>query len=151
MDRPRIKSGVLQCLNWRPFVLIAVLLFGCEIPPPIVPVPDPINPPGPVVVVPGLRVLIVRETSDTNKLPPTQNLIFTSAPFRAFIHDAKATLKVWDDEVDTANETDAEFRKMLELPRSSLPWIVIAGGSKTVSQPLPGTVAETQALIAGAK
>ena len=137
----------------RRMTLSLVLLtssLGCGIlfPPIVPPGPTP-DPPGPVIVVTGLRVLIVRETADP--LPPSQSAIFTSAPFRKFIREHKAALRIWDDEVDAANESDQEFVKMLAVPRASLPWIVIAGGSKVVSQPLPKTVDETEALIAGAK
>lgn len=154
MDRPHIKQGVSHCFIAACIAILNVIYFltllalgGCQIP-----LPDP-NPPGPVIVVPpvttGLRVLLVRETND--QLPAEQQAIFTSAPFRKFIRDSKATLRVWDDDVDAANETDADFRKMLELPRSGLPWIVVAGGSKTISQQLPKTLAEVEALIVGAK
>lgn len=125
------------------------IVVGCAIPLPPIPGPNPPVPTPPVVVTTGLRVLLVRETND--RLPAEQQAIFTSAPFRKFIRESKATLRVWDDDVDAANESDADFRKMLDLPRPGLPWIVVAGGSKTISQPLPKTVAEVQALIAGAK
>lgn len=131
----------------RVLLVSLLLVIGCEIPLP--PTPGPTPEPTPVVVTTGLRVLLVRETND--RLPAEQQAIFTSAPFRKFIRDSKATLRVWDDEVDAANETDADFRKMLELPRSGLPWIVVAGGSKTISQPLPKTLADVESLIAGAK
>ena len=148
MNRPRIKLGVDDRLL---ALVFALLLIGCSIPLPPGPVPDPINPTPvvPIVVTPGLRVLIVRETAD--KLPEEQSAIFTSAPFRKFIADNKGKIKIWDDEVDTANESDQAFVKLLQVPRASLPWIVIAGGSKTVSQALPATLAETEALITGAK
>ena len=136
---------------WFALLYLGLILgatAGCEIP--IPPGPTPTPDPPPVVVTTGLRVLLVRETDDRT-LPAEQQAIFTSAPFRKFLRESKATLRVWDDEVDAANESDADFRKMLELPRSGLPWIVVAGGSKTISQPLPKTVAEVQALIAGAK
>ena len=132
-------------------LLAVCCVVGCSIPLPPGPTPDPINPTPvvPIVVKPGLRVLIVRETAD--QLPASQSDIFTSAPFRKFIADNKASLKIWDDDVDIANESDQEFVKLLQVPRASLPWIVVAGGSKTVSQPLPKTVEDTEALIAGAK
>lgn len=139
----------------RVFLMIATWLTlwaaGCSIPLPIPPTPGPVPP---VVVVPvtdGLRVLIVRETAEQVNLPAEQRTIFTAAPFRRFIADNKATLRIWDDDVDAEHESDAAFRKMLEQPRGGLPWIVVAGGRKTVSQPLPKTLAETEALIAGAK
>ena len=147
LDRCYVADFVVGSLIC--FVAVASMLFGCSIPlPPLPPIPPGPKPP-PVVITTGLRVLIVRETED--QLPAEQQAIFTSAPFRTFIRESKATLRVWDDDVDAANESDADFRKMLELPRSALPWIVVAGGSKTISQPLPKTVTEAQALIAGAK
>ena len=147
--RPRFLDRIgIDDRLFAAFIAVCCVV-GCSIP--IPPIPDPINPTPivPIVVKPGLRVLIVRETAD--QLPASQSAIFTSAPFRRFIADNKASLKIWDDEVDTAHESDQEFVKMLQVPRASLPWIVIAGGSKTVSQPLPKTVEDTEALIAGAK
>lgn len=145
---PASDQFIGRCAFWFAVLYLCLILgaiAGCEIPNPPVPTPDP----PPVVVTTRLRVLLVRETND--RLPAEQQAIFTSAPFRKFIRESKATLRVWDDDVDAANESDAEFRKMLDLPRFGLPWIVVAGGSKTISQPLPKTVAEVQALIAGAK
>lgn len=147
LDRLGIDDRLLLFLT-----VMLSLLIGCELPLPPLPPPDP--KPDPVVVVPvtdGLRVLIVRETAEQANLPAEQRTIFTAAPFRRFIADNKATLRIWDDEVDAEHETDAAFRKMLEQPRGGLPWIIVAGGRKSVSQPLPKTLAETEALIAGAK
>lgn len=150
--RPRYldRFGIDRLDAWLFAMLLCwTVALGCSIPLPPAPTPEPMPKPPPVVVKAGLRVLLVRETND--RLPAEQQAIFTSAPFRKFIRESKATLRVWDDDVDATNETDADFRKMLELPRSGLPWIVVAGGGKTISQPLPKTVAEVQALIAGAK
>ena len=150
LDRHAMNDRATAGLLFAWLIVVLAFAIGCELP--IVPTPDPINPP--VVVVPvtdGLRVLIVRETADQANLPAEQRTIFTAAPFRRFIADNKATLRIWDDEVDAEHETDAAFRKMLEQPRGGLPWIIVAGGRKSVSQPLPKTLAETEALIAGAK
>lgn len=153
----RLREIQRERLTAKSLLLAGVAVFcwlwcsGCEIPP-SPPTPDP--KPDPVVVVPvtdGLRVLIVRETADQANLPAEQRTIFTAAPFRRFIADNKATLRIWDDEVDAEHESDTAFRKMLEQPRGGLPWIIVAGGRKSVSQPLPKTLAETEALIQGAK
>lgn len=143
--RPRFldRIGIDDC--FAAFLLALSVLVGCEIPTPQPPGPTP----PPVVITTGLRVLIVRETAD--RLPASQQAIFTSAPLRKLIRDSKAALRVWDDDVDAANESDAEFRKLLEMPRSALPWLVVAGGSKTISAPLPLTVDETATLIRGAQ
>lgn len=146
LDRMGIDERLLA------FALSLLVLIGCEIP--IVPTPDPVNPPDPVVVVPpvtdGLRVLIVEETAARRDLPTSQLAIFTSAPFRKFLAANNVKLRIWDDEVDAEHESDAAFRKLLEVPRASLPWLVI-GGAKPFSGPLPTTVEETQAVIASHK
>lgn len=146
--RPRFLDRLGIDDRFAAFMVTFSLFVGCEIP--IPPVPPGPNPP-PIVVTTGLRVLIVRETAEQANLPAEQRTIFTAAPFRKFLADNKATLRIWDDEVDAEHESDTAFRKMLEQPRGGLPWIIIAGGRKSVSQPLPKTLAETEALIAGAK
>jgi len=49
--------------------------------------------------------------------------------------------------VDADNESDAVFKKLLQQPRQSLPWIVISGKTPGFSGPLPSTVDETIKLI----
>lgn len=135
--------------------LLLCMCLGCDgLLPPLptpTPLPDPVVPVDPVVdpvtppVVSGFRVLIVEEGQQRNLLTPGQREALTSAPFRSWIASKNAQLRVWDKDVDATRDA-AEWRQMLAISRSSLPWIVINGKS-LFSGPLPSTVAETEALI----
>lgn len=150
MTRPKNQYGLLTGLNWRPFVLLALLLIGCLPDGPIVPIPDPINPPVPVVPGVGRLVLIVEETSRRDRLLPEQVDIFTSAVFRKTLAEAKTELRIWDQDVDLENESDAAFKALLQQPRQSLPWLIVTG-RPGFSGPLPKTMAETLTVIASQK
>ena len=145
--RPRYldRTGVSE------FVAAAMLsagiwLIGCTFPTP----PLPPQPPIPVVPIVGENhLLIVEETSERFKLPLEKAAIFTSAEFRNWLASQKIVVHVWDQNVDVENCTDATLRKMLELPRQSLPWVVFANKSNTTSGPLPQSIEETKAWIEG--
>jgi len=137
--------------DWPAFWFMSIslsvaLIIGCTFPVP----PIPPQPPTPIVPITGdSRLLIVEETADRAKLSPEQSAIFTSADLRSWLATQKISVHVWDQNVDVENCTDATLRKMLELPRQSLPWVVFANKSKTSSGPLPKSIEETKAWIEG--
>lgn len=132
-------------------LMIGLFVGGCDYSPLFPPVPQPqpdvppIVDPQPVPISSTLRVLIVEEGQRRDRLLPDQVEIFTSAPFRAWLAERNAELRVWDQDVDASRDS-AEFRAMLAMKRESLPWLVVVG-KRQFSGPLPQTLAETQAVI----
>lgn len=128
-------------------LLLALILAGCDalIPPVPEPNPQPIVDPQPVPISTTLRVLIVEEGQRRDRLLPDQVEILTSAPFRAWLAERNAELRVWDQDVDASRDS-AEFRAMLAMKRESLPWLVVVG-KRQFSGPLPKNLADTQAVI----
>lgn len=137
MNHPEIKTGCLTSLLFW-------LVIGC-IPPAVVPIPDPINPPVVIVPTSDLRVLLVRETDENRKPPAAQLAIFSSVEVRTWLRDHKIQYRAWDDDINPQRESKP-WQEMLAMPRSSLPWIVISG-PKSFSGPLPADVPSMLALL----
>lgn len=148
MDRPHIRRGGCAAPAGMGTLLLflALLIGGClpKIPP--LPIPGPVNP----VPASGFKVLIVEEAARRDKLLPEQVEIFTSAPFRMWLKDQSADVRIWDQAVDVENESDAGFKAMLQMPRTSLPWLIVSG-KPGFSGPLPKSLQETEAVIAKSK
>lgn len=125
------------------------------LPPPPGPSPNPTPPtPNPPSPQPGLRVLIVEESSQRSSLPRPQ-LAAMFSPQAASYLNAKCAAgpsgtpdwRRWDDDIDATNAGPL-FREMLAAPRQSLPWIVIRGDAGIVhSGPFPATEADLLALL----
>ncbi len=158
--------GAWPFLKWASqIVLTAVLTVallhmpGCPTPgplPPVPPGPVPPVPPVPPGPVQGLRVLILEESADRNKLPLGQLAIILGTQMRTFL-DAKTPTgkdgkshqwRIWDKDVSADND-EPEWKAMLARPHPTLPWIVLADAKGTVAfeGPLPATVDETVSLI----
>lgn len=110
------------------------------------PGPDPPIPPTPPVPV-ELRVLVVHETGDLNKMPAAQRAILTSVPVRDFLtakcakDGTQPAFRFYDD---NAAPTVPWLKDAMAKPRKSLPWIVIVG---VYEGPLPANVEEMLALL----
>lgn len=130
------------------------IVVGPVEPPPPNPPPGP-NPPGPSPIpLSGLRVLILEETGDRQKLPPSQAAILTSAELRAALKakcakgvDGSPEFRFLDVDADVSLQ-EKHWQEAMKLPRQSLPWIVVSDGKAGFQGPLPATIQDTLALIA---
>lgn len=121
----------------------------------------PPKPPKPVIVVPapppepkpitapipaeGLHVLIWRET-DLNRVPEAQLEQFYGVRLRAWMKASRVDFRIWDQNIDAANET-AEWQAAAKVKPGSLPWIVVSNGKTGYAGPLPESTEATIALL----
>src|SRR4029079_5276600 len=97
------------------------------------PVPPP-DPPGPTPIpAQGLRVLMVYETSELNKMPPQQLLVLHSQTITDYMnsHCAKVgTQPEWrkfDKDTDVSKQSTI-WQDAMKRPRQSIPWLVVSNG-----------------------
>jgi hypothetical protein len=139
-------------------VAICTVTAG-DVPPGPGPGPGPV-PPGPDPdpfansrAAPGLKCLIVVETSDLSKLPPSQVTVLTAAAVRQYLNakcvkeGTQPAWRVWDRDVSTANESPLWQKAFAKVPRDKVPWVLIGDGTRGYSGPLPATVDETIKLL----
>lgn len=115
--------------------------------------PQP-TPPGPAPIpVAGLRVLVIEDSDNREKLPRDQQAVLTSDLIREYLESKCATgrknqkeYRFWDEHVDAKLE-DKHWQDALALPRTSLPWIIISTGSAGYAGPLPANVDQTLELL----
>lgn len=100
----------------------------------------------PPIPEPGLHVLIVEETEDRGKVPPSQANIFTSVALREYLDSKAKGWRIFDQDVDLRLEAKL-WQDAMARDRESLPWIVISNGKSGHEGPLPETVAATIDLI----
>jgi hypothetical protein len=112
------------------------------------PTPSPRPGPGPTptpapIKEPGLRVLIVEETANRGNLPYSQGLIFGAIE----LHDwadkhcskdsaGKSNIRIFDKDADLEHESDL-WKKAMQFPRDSVPWLIVSNGVSGESVPLP--------------
>lgn len=132
--------------------------------PPVPPKPiDPPVPPGPKpddnppIPNEGFRVMIVYENNpktEAERMTKEQQAILGSPSIRAYLdskcpkgQDGKTPeWRLFEQHDDLSNETNV-WKLAMQMPRQSLPWIVISDGKTGFSGPLPKTEAETLALL----
>jgi hypothetical protein len=129
----------------------------------VVGVPPPPQPPGPGPQPPGPgptpnpttepTVLVVYESSGTppeEKLTPAQSNALRGKVVRDWL-DRKAPKRwrIWDQNVQGAENDAPPFADLLKRPRQSLPWLVIAGpdGKPVFEGPLPANAADLLATL----
>lgn len=123
------------------------------------PGPDP-NPQDAPFPAPGFAILILHEAQETGRLTEKQKAILTSQEIRKYLHakcvkleDGSIAARFWDDDYTQAQLSLAPqvmqraYFELLEDAAGRLPWIGISDGRTGFSGPLPGTVAETLALL----
>jgi hypothetical protein len=128
---------------------LAVAVGGT--PPPQPPGPGP-QPPGPGPTpnpTTEPTVLIVYETAELSKLPRAQLDALYDKQTRDWLdRKAPARWRIWDANVPTANAPPV-FQALMQRPRQSLPWLVIAGpdGKPAFEGPLPANAADLLATL----
>lgn len=126
------------------------------IPPPTPPGPPkpPVPPPAPAPIpAPGLRVLIVYESSEESKYKADQVNTIYGQDFRDYCaancaKNAKGQpeLRIYDKDVNTAGESDI-WQAAMKRPHPTLPWILVSNGTTGFEGPLPETKAEIMAVV----
>jgi len=117
------------------------------------PGPDPPKPDPSPIPEAGLRVLIVEDAKNRNKLPPAQFAIIFDKGLRDYLNskcaqDGKVKAwRIWPDGVDATAESKT-WQDAMKRDRKSLPWIIVSnhphGGYEG---PLPADVDQTLALV----
>ena len=127
-----------------------IIAEGPDTPDPVDPDPPPdVDPP---IDGPGLRVLLVYESSEINQLTKQQQDIFYSPTVREFLSancikvDGQPDWRILDKDTKYT-DTQSRFAKALARPRTSTPWIVISNGKTGYEGPLPATVNDTIELV----
>jgi hypothetical protein len=129
---------------------LAVAVGGT--PPPQPPGPGP-QPPGPGPTpnpTTEPTVLIVYETAELSKLPPAQLSALYAKEVRDWL-DRKAPKRwrIWDQNIVDPSKDVAVFGALMQRPRQSLPWLVIAdpAGKPAFEGPLPANAADLLATL----
>jgi hypothetical protein len=123
--------------------------------PPPVPVPPPTPNPAPIPL-PGFRVLILYDSATLARLPKEQLNVLYDKSIRDYLNSkcapgpagnpGKKDWRIWDAGVDAAGEGQM-WVDALKRPHASLPWLLISTGATGYEGPLPGSVADTLALL----
>lgn len=122
------------------------------------PAPRPDEPPPPdeaaPIPAPGLRVLIVFETSDQGRLTAGQRAAVFGQPVRDYL-DARCAVgpdgrsreyRIYDQNQSVAGESKL-WQDAMARPRKSVPWLVVSNGKAGYEGPLPATTAEFFDLV----
>lgn len=124
--------------------------------PPPGPEPKPPTPPTPTdwpTTAPGLRVLIVFEEMERQKLTSGQRSLIDGAPIRDWL-DTKCvqdgTVKAWRifDQNQGLQGAEKHWQQMMARKRASVPWVVICNYPKAYHESaLPASVDEFKAIV----
>ena len=121
-------------------------------PPPVPPSPTPVPQDWPTTA-PGLRVLIVFEEMERDKLTANQRAIINGAPVRDYLDSVCASdgqwkaWRIWDKDIGLTN-AEPHWKAMMNRPRTSVPWVVISNYQKAYHEgPLPASVEEFKTQI----
>jgi hypothetical protein len=94
------------------------------------------------------------QSSTVSSLPVAQSSILYDTSLRTFL-DANTPVgtdgktheyRIWDPSVDASGD-EAIWQAALKRPHPTIPWLLISNGVTGFEGPLPGTVAETLALL----
>jgi hypothetical protein len=157
------KAGIFRLMAYTAIggeptqPVTCIVVVGSPVPPtpPDPPDPGPV-PPGPVPPTPagGLRVLMIYETADVQRLPAQQQSILFGNKVREYL-DAKCVAssngktKEWrilDKDADVS-ATSTALQEMFRKPRQSIPWIVIRNDKSSYEGALPADIPSTLTLL----
>ncbi len=144
------KAGKLS-----PFAKCVITVEGTVPPPGPGPPPVPPVPPGPVPIpTTGLKVMLIYETADLEKLPPKQLSIINAKPIRDYLNaktvpttdGGKRGWYFTDQNTDFSGESKT-WQDAIRRPRSQVPWLIISNGTSGYEGPLPADVTATLELL----
>jgi hypothetical protein len=100
---------------------------------------------------PALSVLIIEDVDNRSQLSREQLELITGTRLKDWLQQqAPNRWRCWDQEQMTKVDwEDSWFLDALDLPRETLPWIIIANGKQGYSGPLPDNFEKTVSLIGG--
>lgn len=96
---------------------------------------------GETIAVPGLRVLVLEESADRDRLTADQIAIFNAVPIREAVTAAGGEIMVLDVDDDTAKLND-EWGRLRDRVRSRPPVVVFANPRRAKEMTLPADVPE---------
>lgn len=96
---------------------------------------------GGTIAVPGLRVLVLEESADRDRLTADQIAIFNAVPIREAVTAAGGEIMVLDVDDDTAKLND-EWGRLRDRVRSRPPVVVFANPRRAKEMTLPADVPE---------
>ncbi len=169
-------TAVADWINWdlkkRGRPSLDVVIGRAPQPPPVPPGPDPKPPvpPGPVPPIPpspvsdnpfgaapGVKVMIVTESSDNSKLPLGQFLVLQGTTFRKYVDQVAGEGNYFflDQNVTfSAEEKMVPFKKAMgrtdrkdAAGNTKLPWLYVGKENAGLSIPLPADTDATKAAI----
>lgn len=111
--------------------------------------PAPVTDPNPFGAMPGLRVMIVTESSDNTKLPVGQFLTLQGKKFRDYVdaNCASDGYRFLDQNVKFTDGGEPWKTAMSRTDRKSLPWLYVGKEAAGLSAPLPADADATIAAI----
>ena len=129
-----------------------VVTIGEAPPPPTPPEPQPPNPSDAAINAPGLHVLMIAESGDT-QTPPGKLAVLNSAKIRQWCNEncakdnASVGFRLYDPD-QPASLDYQHWQDAMKLPRTELPWLIISNpGVGGYQGPLPDSVDETLQLL----
>ena len=99
------------------------------------------QPGGETIAVPGLRVLVLEESADRDRLTADQIAIFNAVSIREAVTAAGGEMMVLDVDDDTAKLND-EWGRLRDRVRSRPPVVVFANPRRAKEMTLPADVPE---------
>ena len=95
-----------------------------------------------------LHVLIIEDAAARAQLSREQLEVIAGTRCVQWLQEHQAQWRIWDQQQRTTEQWEEPwFLQALQLPRTSLPWIVISHGRRGYSGPLPATVDDTLQLL----
>ena len=103
--------------------------------------------PDPPIPDTGLHILMIYESSEYNKLKPQQKEIVESATNRQYLNQVTNGNFRWLDQHTNYTDPENKWRKALERPRDSLPWMIISNGVTGFEGSMPNSMEELKGTI----
>jgi hypothetical protein len=117
------------------------------------PKPDDPKPSVAPIPLPGLRVMIVYDSTKLSSMPKEQQTVLFDTGLRGLMNEicvaGEDGTKEWRiyPQVSDVTHSAAIWQEAFKRPRTSVPWILISNGKTGFEGPLPGNVKDTTDLV----
>jgi len=122
-------------------------------PKPVDPKPDDPKPSVAPIPLPGLRVMIVYDSTKLSSMPKEQQTVLFDTGLRGLMNEicvaGEDGTKEWRiyPQVSDVTHSATIWQEAFKRPRTSVPWILISNGKTGFEGPLPGNVKDTTDLV----